>query len=130
MIVGVLLGILIGVIGTGYMAFARQQQAHIEAVSFIQGVLDRERAECKVYRNLLFPVLAKAQPTLSTEHTVAAQLEKYPNKQAFDRPVLDKRTPFRIRFKQGMAKLNTKQRNTDALAAALAKQPSQEKTNV
>lgn len=125
MIVGVLLGILIGVIGTGYMAFARQQQAHIEAVNFIQGVLDRERAECKVYRNLLFPVLSRVDQAEPIKELIPRTIEKIAPK-----PVLDRRVPFRIRFKQGMAKLNTKQRNTDALAAALAKQPSQEKTNV
>lgn len=129
MIVGVLLGILIGVIAVGYFAFIGQRLAHQEALSFVVGQLERERTESKVFRNLLFPVLAKTQPEVRTLDDIKKDLPSYSGK-LISKDVLDKRTPFRIRFKQGMAKLNTKQRNTDALAAALAKQPSQEKTNV
>lgn len=89
---------------------------------------DSARNEAKVYRGALFPGITKIEaeaPAKTATVAVAAQCDMTitPLRQ------VNRRRPFRIRFKENTARTNTPQKRTDALASALEKIPVQEKSN-
>lgn len=131
MITGTLLGLLLGTLGIGWYGFERQRHVYEQLIQILERQCGEARHEAKVFRRLVLPVFDKAEnsisvnappptekeaPVCATERGVAA-----PNPSAAT-PLMNRRTPFRIRWKQMAAAANTKQKNTDTLASAIASQ--------
>lgn len=135
-LIGALLGVLIGVVAAGIYAYERQGASYAEISRLLEADRDAARNEAKVFRNLLFPALARIEKgELPAE---AAATPAKASTGAGDRthpvsrsPLFDKRTPFRVRFKQALAATNTKQKGRDELTAAIQQQIDtiQEKRN-
>lgn len=123
----------------------REEETFDQTVAHFEGELELARNEAKVYRNLLFPVLNRAEaPGAGAENPLATtnlppRVNRTPTKPAptqaasatpgRKRP--DLRLPFRLRFNQARKATNTPQMKVDALAEALMQQkvPTQEKTD-
>jgi hypothetical protein len=134
----VLLGLL------GWFAHREQGQRYEQIVRILERQRDEARQEAKVFRNLLFPVMAKAESGASGDvssaaATPVAAARQAPPSASPKAPELPKtvadiwkmKVPYRQKFKLYQQLTNSKQQRTDALASALEKQkPAQEKTHV
>jgi hypothetical protein len=139
---GVLIGLLLATLGIGWYAFERQSQVYQALIGAIAQQRDQAQHEAKVFRRIVLPVYDKAESSLESAaakpetssqpmaaaapiHT-PARVDPQAKGAAAPNPLTNRRTPFRIRFKQGARLLNTKQKATDTLAAALSSQKTQE----
>lgn len=140
---GVLIGLLLATLGIGWYAFERQSQVYQALIGAIAQQRDQAQHEAKVFRRIVLPVYDKADSSLESAaanppstrsqpmaaaapiHT-PARVDPQAKGAAAPNPLTNRRTPFRIRFKQGARMLNTKQKATDTLAAALSSQKTQE----
>jgi len=121
MLGGVVFGVLLS-------SFAEQRRGYKELVANLERERDEAKHEAKVYRNLLFPVMARVeQPQPPVTDVTQVTSERKPLTPVG--PRTNRRIPFRQRWKQAAAAMNSKQKKTDALASALTNQKSQEKTN-
>jgi hypothetical protein len=115
-----LLYVLLGAILTaslGWWAVESQREAHEEVVQFLTEELCEARKQARAYLGILCPSTLKpegAQPV----PVVPAQAPAVVSRPA----VLNRRMPFKLRFKQNMKETNTKQGRIDVIAAALATQ--------
>lgn len=116
-----LLGLLLGVIGAGWYGFERQRAVYEQFIESVKAERDVARNEGKVFRDLLFPVLRKAEAVQLPEGSQAK------SKLADAGPKRPARShvPFRTIFNQFRKASNTPQIKTDALAAALEWQKNQ-----
>lgn len=145
MITGLLIGLLLGVIVVGWYGFERQRETYGQIVEILTRDRDAAKHEASVFRRIVLPAFDKVGSAVSGVAVsavlgggsvvgAAAPAGATPKAAQPANPLLNRRTPFRIRFKQAAKMLNTGQRKTDALASALANQkvpqPSEEKQNV
>lgn len=128
MIISTLIGALLGVLGAGWYAYDRQAQIYAQLVGILEADRDHARKEAQVFRGLLFPALGKIERnevSVEAPATPAQPADAGSRPQSAPRssnPLLNKRTPFKIRFKKGLAMLNTKQQGRNELTAAIQKQ--------
>jgi hypothetical protein len=133
------LGVVAGVGASMLLLRLIVQPTQQQILALLESERDVAKQEAKVYRNLLFPVMAKVDNegrSGSTLEPVAAQVPRpvgagsgKANPQP-QNPFFNRRIPFKLRFKLAAKALNSKQQRTDALASALEQQkPSGEKTN-
>lgn len=147
------LGVIVGAIGMAllFLSFVLPE---------LRGERDEARREIKVYRNLLIPGMAKADPvpgtypgtssSASVTQPIASPASGVAGRHAATPPlfvpkpaaassaepktaedVFKLKIPYRDKFKLLMRLTNSKQVRTDTLASALQKQkPIQEKHNV
>lgn len=122
---GLIVGILLGL--------EDRSRARKELVANLEREREEAKHEAKVYRNLLFPVMAKAEGDGTwagiTKAFVEHDVVKNPTTTASTLTPPNRRIPFRQRWKQAAQSMNSKQKKTDALASALTNQKSQEKIN-
>ena len=109
--------ILAVLVAAGWYAFERQAAIYEQMVALLEKDREAARAESKVFRGLLFPGVAKIEMSADSRGQAAP-----PPSAAPVNPMLNRRVPFRLRWKQAVKLSNTKQMKTDALASALQKQ--------
>lgn len=144
MTIGILLGLLLATLGIGWYGFERQAQVYRQLVGILEQQRDEARHEAKVFRRLVLPVYDKAESSLASTNVNSAAItspqpvggvlsvaasplaENSVHSSPPQNPLLDRRVPFRIRFKQMSRATNTKQKATDTLATALASQKTQD----
>jgi hypothetical protein len=131
-----LLGVLFAaVFGLGWYqiasAYEREAAIHIQMIATLEEERDAARDEAKIFRNLLFPAVARA------ENGELASAKAPPSQQSIPdtRPRLRRQGSWKNFFNEVRKLSNTPQQKTDALASALEKQKvpvstTQEKTHV
>lgn len=121
-----LAGLLIGVIAAGLYGFERQRQVYEQLVKTLEADRDGVIKEMRVYRNLLFPVLARADNPVAVADLPNTTAPKAANAVVVNRagvvphtgrPV--QRLSFRQRFNKARKTTNTPQIKTDVLADAI-----------
>lgn len=143
MITGLLIGLLVALIGVGWYAFESQRETYAQMIEILTTDREAARHEASVFRRLVLPSFDKVEnaasgvannPVLGGGSPIAAPAGATPKAVPPVNPLRNRRTPFRIRFKQAAKLMNTGQRKTDALASALSQQktqkPLEEKQNV
>lgn len=104
------------------VGFYAQYRAYERVIAIIERERDEAVREMKVFRGILIPAIAPSKVNAVSEPAKPSALGIFSHLANNTR-----RTPFRIRFKQSLKAMNSKQVKTDALASALAQQ---EKSNV
>ena len=139
-----ILGLVISIVLCGliaWYAFREQGRRYQQIITILTNDRDAARNEAKVFRNLLFPVMAKAEGAASTVDSAASGEGRVVAGKVAPSVVAAPKTvdeiwalkiPYREKFKLLLKLNNSKQVRTDALASALAKQKphTQEKQNV
>lgn len=117
----IILGVFMLAGFVGWYGYNQQAKRYEQIIRILAADRDKIREECTVYRNLLFPVLGRVEGATEASRvepratTRPAQAAVAPSAQA----LLNRRTPFRIRFKQAVTQFNTPQKSHDALVKAL-----------
>jgi hypothetical protein len=141
-------GVIFGVVAMAVVVFfawlPSERTVYDQIIRMLERDRDAARNEAKVFRNLLFPVMARAEgaasePTPNPQPGPASSRSAAPSKPATPQPpsqpktvdeIFRMRIPYRDKFKLLMRLNNSKQQKHDALASALAQQkPAQEKTH-
>jgi hypothetical protein len=123
-----------------WFSFREQGRRYEQIIKLLETDRDAAKHEAKVFRNLLFPVMARAEgaaaePTPYPQPGPASSRSAAPSKPATPQPktadeIFKMKIPYREKFKLLMRLNNSKQLKHDALASALAQQKAQEKTHV
>lgn len=134
MIIATLIGLLIAVTTVGWYGFERQREGYVLLVEHIKAERDAAKHEAQVFRRLVLPVYDRAeasgagsspvvqpQPETPASPARSSKVEPVAGSQP-GQSLLNRRVPWRIRFKSQVAATNTKQKSTDALAAAITTQ--------
>ncbi len=132
-VAGTLLGLLLAALALAWYAFDRQRQVYEHLFAVLERDRDEARQEAKVFRRLVLPVFDKAEqsvvsaapaspPQQETAGATEGRAGANHSSPAALHPLLNRRTPFRLRFKSAARMLNTKQKKIDALAASLGEQ--------
>jgi hypothetical protein len=139
------LGALFALLVVGWFAFERQRATYAQMFELLERERDAARHEAAVFRRLVLPVYDRAEKSISVGEsptgspavggarvaTPATSAHLPPGVSPKPSEVrLDRRIPFRIRWKHQAAAVNTKQKNTNTLAEALsAQKPAGEKAH-
>jgi len=116
-----------------WYGYRRQGETYEQLIAILERSREEARHEAEVFRRLVLPVYDRAEKV-----SLAASSSPQPlgGKVATPTPaeparsshsIVDRRIPWRIRFKQAVRWTNTKQKATDTLAAALRTQKPAQK---
>lgn len=124
----------------GWLFFERQSDLYREMISRVEAERDQAQQQATIYRNLLFPAMAKAeligagsspaplaptaQPPQGSRASGSSKVE--PSRRTHAAQSLGRRFGFRFRFNQARREKNSAQQLVDALAEKL---PHQEKNH-
>jgi hypothetical protein len=138
-VIPVLICIVVGIIFALILSMS-ERRIYQQLIVSLECERDAARDEAQAFRGILIPKLAKVEgaagepraaaipPELPLQRTAFSAASPIPAKPV--NPLLNKRIPFRLRFKMAAKANNMKQKQTDALASALAQiKPAQEKSN-
>jgi hypothetical protein len=131
----------------GWFAVQERGRRYEQIIKLLEAERDAARNEAKVFRNLSFPAIARAEgaaaepPAHATPATTPGPRSAAPSRPAIAAvantapktldEVFASRLRYRDKFKMVMKLTNSKQQKTNALASALSQQkPVQEKPNV
>ena len=142
---GLVMGGLLVILAVHFLVLPSQAKLHGQLADLMERDRQEAKAEAKVFRSLVLPGLAKLENAASNlgPATAPTALKASrpdpganvvnPSPSPLGNPLLNRRVPWRIRFKQAVKDNNDPQKHTDALAAALRNQKvpkSEEKQNV
>lgn len=123
-------GLLVGAAAITF-AWRLERKTWRQLVALLERQRDEARHEMKVYRGLLFPIVAKAEtvagssPAPASASQGSSKVEPAAGNQSGRSSTRTfARKPFRVRFKQAVRSFNSKQLGIDRLAGALEKQKS------